>query len=111
MPLCGHWPTSAKGTPMYATLRRIKTQPGQAAEVARLIEAEYLPQVEGVEGFISYTLVDLGDDEISSVGVFTSEASAHHANETAKSWTAKTLSPYVASPLEARAGSVLIDRR
>jgi hypothetical protein len=43
--------------------------------------------------------------------VFTSEASAHHANETAKSWTAKTLSPYVASPLEARAGSVLIDRR
>ena len=96
---------------MYATLRRIKTQPGQAADVARLIEAEYLPQVEGVEGFISYTLVDLGDDEISSVGVFTSEASAHHANETAKSWTAKTLAPYVASPLEARAGSVLIDRR
>ena len=96
---------------MHATLRRIKTKPGQAAEVARLIEAEYLPQIEGVEGFVSYTLVDLGDDEVSSVGVFTDEASAQQANETAKSWTKQTLAPYVASPLEARAGSVLIDHR
>ena len=46
---------------MHATLRRIKTQPGRAAEVARLIEAEYLPQIEGVDGFISYTLIDLGE--------------------------------------------------
>jgi quinol monooxygenase YgiN len=96
---------------MHATLRRIKTQPGQTAEVARLIEAEYLPQIEGVEGFVSYTLVDLGDDEISSVGVFTDEASAQRANETARSWTAEKLAPYVASPLDARAGPVLIDHR
>jgi hypothetical protein len=46
-----------------------QTQPGQAAEVARLIETQYLPQIEGVDGFVSYTLIDLGDDEISSVGV------------------------------------------
>ena len=96
---------------MHATLRRIKTQPGQAAEVARLIEAEYLPQIEKVEGFVSYTLVDLGDDEISSVGVFANAEDAERANETAHRWTKETLSSHVASPLEARAGSVLIDRR
>ena len=61
--------TSREGTLMHATLARIKEQPGQTAEVARLIEAEYLPQIEGVEGFVSYTLVDLGDDEISSAGI------------------------------------------
>lgn len=93
---------------MHATLRRIKTKPGQAADVARLIEAEYLPKISGVEGFISYTLIDLGDDEISSLGVFTSEESAHQANATAHAWTAETLALYVASPLDARAGSVLI---
>jgi hypothetical protein len=65
--------------------------------------------IQGVEGFISYTLVDLGDDEISSLGVFTTEASAALANETARTWTAETLAYYVASPLEARAGSVLIN--
>ena len=96
---------------MHATLRRIKTQPGRAGEVARLIETEYLPQIEGVEGFVSYTLIDLGDDEISSLGVFASQQSAHEANEKAKAWTAATLAPYVASPLDAREGSVLVDHR
>ena len=96
---------------MHATLRRIKVQPGQAAEVARLIETEYVPQIAGVAGFVSYTLVDLGDDEVSSLGVFADAASAEQANDLARSWTAQTLAPYVASPLEARAGSVLIDHR
>lgn len=96
---------------MHATLRRIKVRPGQTGEVARLIESEYLPQIENVEGFVSYTLVDLGDDEISSVGVFTSQAGADQANEAARSWTAEVLAPYVASPLDARAGSVLVDHR
>jgi quinol monooxygenase YgiN len=96
---------------VHAALRRIKVRPGQTEEVARLIESEYLPQIENVEGFVSYTLVDLGDDEISSVGVFTSQAGADHANEAARSWTAEVLAPYVASPLDARAGSVLVDHR
>jgi hypothetical protein len=96
---------------VHATFRRIKTQPGKAADVARLIEADYLPLIQGVAGFVSYTLVDLGDDEVSSVGLFTSAASAEKANETAKAWTAETLAPYVDSPLEARAGLVLVDHR
>ena len=96
---------------MHATLRRIKVQPGQAAEVARLIETEYVPQIEGVPGFVSYTLVDLGDDEVSSLGVFADAASAEQANDLARNWTAQSLAPYVASPLDARAGSVLIDHR
>jgi quinol monooxygenase YgiN len=96
---------------VHAALRRIKVRPGQTEEVARLIESEYLPQIENVEGFVSYTLVDLGDDEISSVGVFTSQAGADRANEAARSWTAEVLAPYVASPLDARAGSVLVDHR
>jgi hypothetical protein len=96
---------------MHATLRRIRTQPGQVAEVARLIEEQYLPQIEGVDGFVSYTLVDLGDDEVTSVGVFTDQAGADRANAAARSWTAEVLAPLVASPLDATAGSVLVDHR
>jgi hypothetical protein len=99
------------GEIMHATLRHIRTQPGQVGEVSRLIETEYLPQIEGVDGFISYTLVELGGDEISSFGVFTDAESAQRANDKAQAWTTETLAPYVASPLDARAGSVLIDHR
>ncbi|WP_375426034.1 antibiotic biosynthesis monooxygenase [uncultured Friedmanniella sp.] len=96
---------------MHATLRRIKTRPGQVGEVASLIETQYVPQIEAVPGFVSYTLVDLGDDEISSVGVFQDRASADRANDVARSWTSEVLAPYVATPLEAAAGSVLVDHR
>ena len=96
---------------MHATIRRIRTQPGQAEAVAALIESEYVPLIAGTDGFVSYTLVDLGEDEVSSVGVFTDPGSAEQANATAKSWTAERLAPYVASPLEAHAGRVLVDHR
>lgn len=93
---------------MHATLRRIKTRPGQAAEVARLIESGYVPKIAEVDGYVAYTLIDLGDDEISSLGIFNSQESAQRANEIARDWTAETLAPFVASPLDARAGSVLV---
>ena len=93
---------------MHATFRRIKTKPGQSAKVAELIESEYLPLINAAEGFVSYTLVDLGQDEVSSIGVFTTESAAESANTAARTWTSDRLSPYVDSPLEARAGTVLV---
>lgn len=93
---------------MHATYRRIKVKSGKAAEVAALIEAEYLPLIESSAGYVSYTLVGLGDDEVASLGVFADPASAAEANEKAKAWTAERLGPLVSSPLEARAGEVLV---
>jgi heme-degrading monooxygenase HmoA len=96
---------------VFATMRRIRTTPGRAREVARLIESEYVPLVEQVDGYVSYTLVDLGDDEVASVGVFTSAAAADEANAKAQAWTGERLKPLVASPLEARAGEVVVEHR
>lgn len=96
---------------MHATYRRIKVKPGKAAEVAALIEAEYLPLIEGSHGYVSYTLVGLGDDEVASLGLFADPASAAEANEKAKAWTAERLGPLVSSPLEVRAGDVLVSHR
>jgi heme-degrading monooxygenase HmoA len=96
---------------MYATFRRIKVNPGQAAAVAKLIDAEYIPLVSGIDGFVSYTLVDVGDDEVASIGTFTTSESADAANAAAQAWTKERLAPLVASPLEARAGAVLVDSR
>jgi hypothetical protein len=53
---------------MHATMRSIKTKPGQAATVAELIRTEYLPMLDDIEGFVSYTLVEVGDDSVSSLG-------------------------------------------
>lgn len=95
---------------MHATYRKLKVNPNAAAEVAALIESEYLPLLNDVPGFLSYTLVELVDDEITSIGVFETEQSAAEANAKAQSWVAERLRPLVASPLEAAEGAVLVHR-
>lgn len=93
---------------MHATLRRLKCAPGQASEVGRLIETEYVPQLADVAGVVSYTLVDLGDDVVTSLGVFISEASAVQANALAQAWAKSRLAALGAAPLEAQEGEVLM---
>jgi hypothetical protein len=93
---------------MHATLRRLRCAPGKAPDVADLIEAEYVPQLKGVDGVVSYTLVDVGDDEISSLGVFQSESAATTANEMAVAWAKDRLASLGAAPLDASQGVVLV---
>jgi hypothetical protein len=93
---------------MYATLRRLRCNPGRAAEVGRLIEAEYVPQLADVEGVLSYTLVAVGDDEVTSMGLFTTQPSADEANALAQTWAKDRLVDQGAAPLEATAGEVLV---
>jgi hypothetical protein len=93
---------------MHATLRRLRCAPGKASDVADLIEAEYVPQLKDVDGVVSYTLVDIGEDEISSLGVFESESEATTANEMAVTWAKDRLASLGAAPLDASQGVVLV---
>lgn len=93
---------------MHATLRRLRCAPGKATEVATLIETEYVPQLHDVDGVVSYTLVDIGGDEVTSLGVFDTEAGAVRANELATAWARERLASLGAAPLSASDGAVLV---
>jgi hypothetical protein len=93
---------------MHATLRRLQCAPGKAPDVAQLIEAEYVPQLKDVEGVVSYTLVDVGEDAISSLGVFENESAATTANDLAVAWAKERLASLGAAPLDASDGVVLV---
>jgi hypothetical protein len=93
---------------MHATLRRLRCAPGKASDVADLIEAEYVPQLKDVDGVVSYTLVDVGEDQISSLGVFETESAATTANELAIAWAIERLASLGAAPLDASQGVVLV---
>ncbi len=93
---------------MHATLRRLRCAPGKAMEVATLIETEYVPRLRDVEGVVSYTLVDIGGDEVTSIGVFHTEAGAVRANELATDWARERLAALGAAPLSAGDGAVLV---
>lgn len=94
---------------MHATLLRLRCAPGRATEAARLISAEYVPRVAEVEGALSYTLVHSGQDEVASIGVFTSQAGAMRASELARSWVRERLADLGAAPVEVLDGEVLLN--
>lgn len=94
---------------MYASMRRIKCAVGQASEVARRIEEQFVPQMRAVTGYIAYYLVDVGDDEVSSISIFADQTGAEQANQMASAWTKQSLGDVIAGPLEARAGQVLVN--
>ena len=94
---------------MHATLLRLRCAPGRATEVARLISAQYVPRVAEVEGALSYTLVHSGQDEVASIGVFTSQAGAMRASELAQSWMRERLADLGAAPVEVIDGEVLLN--
>ena len=94
---------------MHATLLRLRCAPGRATEVARLISAQYVPRVAEVEGALSYTLVHSGQDEVASIGVFTSQAGAMRASELAQSWVRERLADLGAAPVEVIDGEVLLN--
>jgi hypothetical protein len=50
------WHTKLRGEASMHAALRMKCAPGKAPEVARLIEAEYIPQLTEVDGVVSCTL-------------------------------------------------------
>jgi len=89
-------------------MRRIKCAPGKAHEVAQRIEEQFVPQMRTVPGFLVYYLVDVGNDEVSSISIFQNQAGADAANQKAGAWVKQSLGNITAGPLEASAGEVLV---
>lgn len=93
---------------MYASMRRMKCLPGEATEVAKRIEEQFVPQMRMMNGFVGYYLVDVGEDEVASISIFQDQAGADEANQRASAWVKQNLGDITAGPLEARAGEVVV---
>lgn len=96
---------------MHVNIRTGKVKPGQSSEVSARVEAEYVPRLREVEGFVAYTLVDLGNDEVRSFGIFQDEAAANRADEIARAWATERLAELLTAPLDTVEGRVMVDAR
>jgi uncharacterized protein len=81
---------------MFTTIRRYQvTQPGQTAEAARRVEQGLVPILSTQPGFLSYAVVDAGQDIEVSVSVYTDRAAAEAANRAAAGWVKEHLADLV----------------
>jgi hypothetical protein len=92
---------------MYATLRRVKIVPGSAAEIARRVEAGFVPLVSALSGFVSFALIDHGDT-MATFTLFAEHEQAEQGNLRAAAWVKENLGELVAGPLEMSVGEVVV---
>ncbi len=59
---------------MYAAIRRYKTSPGGATELARRVTQGFVPIISKAPGFVAYYVVDAGNDVVASISVFQDQA-------------------------------------
>ena len=92
---------------MYANIRHRAFHHGKAAEAAKRIEAGMVPTVSQVPGFISFTIVQTGEDTLTTIGLFETQAAAETAGPQVVAWVDQHLSASVAGPAEITNGPVL----
>jgi hypothetical protein len=95
---------------MYTSIRRYKVQPGAASEIARLVQTGFLPIVSSAPGFVSYTLLDAGNDTIATINIFQTQAGADESNRLAADWVKQNIASLVAGPPEITAGDVTVHK-
>jgi hypothetical protein len=72
---------------MHATIRRYEgVDTARTEELSRKVSETLVPQLEKLEGFRGYYLVESGNGVFTSVGLFTSPAQSDQATNIAAAW-------------------------
>ncbi len=93
---------------MYASIRRYKTSPGVADELAWWVNQGFVPIISNLPGFVAYYAVDAEDDVVVSVSVFQDQAGAYESGRMAADWVKENIVSLFAGPPEITAGEVMV---
>ena len=95
---------------MYASVRIAKAKPGMMAETIKKVNEGFVPIISQVPGFVTYYLVDIGNDQAVTVSVFNDKAGAEESGRRAQAWVTENLAPLMAGPLEVMVGEVAVHK-
>lgn len=93
---------------MYCVIRQIKAQSGAKDQIARRIELGFVPILTAAAGFVSYTVVDIGNDDLLTVSVFDDKAEADRVGQAATGWAIENLGPLVQGPPQVTVGEIKV---
>ena len=72
---------------MHATIRRYEgVDTARTEELSRRVSETLVPQLEQIEGFRGYYLVESGNGVVTSVGLFAGPAQSDEATNLAAAW-------------------------
>lgn len=93
---------------MYAAIRQCKAKPSVGEELARTIKEKGVPIITEVPGFRAYYVIHAPDDTVTAISIFDDYAGAEESNRRGLSWIEQNLTPLLAGPVTAQAGTVIV---
>lgn len=82
---------------MYTTIRKYKVQRGRVADLAREVKNTFVPQINQIQGFVSYSLIESAD-QIATISVFETQEGAREATRRAKEFVRQSLPGQLSEP-------------
>lgn len=94
---------------MYTAVRTYTTS--DAAELARRVQAEFIPMVRDLPGFVGYYVVDGGDGRMASITVCEDEAGVKESNRRAAAWVQERLAELITDGPNVIAGDTVVSEQ
>ncbi len=95
----GATPAADADSAGWVVIRRYHLKPGATFDdVDTIVNAEFVPLMQGVPGFIQYLLINIGDNEQLTFSVFADEAGADEATEISRDWAPVAVGHLVEMP-------------
>lgn len=95
---------------MFAAIRRYTMQRGSIEELGRDIEANFLPTVTQIPGFISYQLIDEGPGAMATISVFEDESGVRASTERATAYVREHFADAEITRIDVIEGAVVLHR-
>lgn len=82
---------------MFSVIRRYNVREGMSQQVADRVNAEFLPLLREMRGFVSYALINPGDGTLMSISVFSDRGGADESTRAASEWVREHVARMVAN--------------
>jgi len=90
---------------MYVSIRRYETT--SVEEVARRVQAGFVPIMRQAPGYIAYYAIDAGAGVVASISIFETQAQAEDSTRLAAEWVRQNIVELLAGPPELTSGVVV----
>jgi hypothetical protein len=94
--------------PGYLVMRRYTFNPGDVAEVTRLVREGLVPQITSAPGFGIYTVLDAGEGVVVALSLFTDRAAAEASTQQTLAWVRDHLGSFHPQPPEVISGEIRV---
>lgn len=91
---------------MHSAVRKYRVT--DIDELVRRVEAEFVKQIKGVDGFVGYYVIDGGDGTAASVTVGETEEAVERSTALARDWVQQNAADLVEGAPDVTAGEVRV---